>query len=290
MKTISGLKGKIKNLIGQKFGKLTVISMADRVKSGKNIKIRWRCICDCGEEITVRGDGLTTGNSKSCGCLIKEKLIHNNKKRKTDPQIQGLKELLSKYKQEAKYRELEWSLSNDLAFSLFVQDCFYCESSPTFRKYQCGQYEANGIDRKNNNIGYTTENSVPCCTRCNLAKSNMEIKDFYAWLSKVSTAGLVKPFYLYRKVDISGVSGTGIVAVGSIMPSGKAILEWLGEYKTETIFNNIDELYHIHSHNEKTVIVMGNPKFHDALQIDTMVNALGSILKPKNRKNEEENG
>lgn len=32
----------------------------------------WRCLCDCGKEVTIRGKCLTSGVSKSCGCLSKE--------------------------------------------------------------------------------------------------------------------------------------------------------------------------------------------------------------------------
>ena len=37
----------------------------------------------------------------------------------------------------------------------------------------------NGIDRKNNNMGYTYTNSVSCCKLCNQAKNSLSIKEFY---------------------------------------------------------------------------------------------------------------
>ena len=61
---------KAKDLIGQKFGLLTVVEKAE--KKGKNPNIRWRCRCDCGNETTVFAYHLTTGHTKSCGCLQKE--------------------------------------------------------------------------------------------------------------------------------------------------------------------------------------------------------------------------
>lgn len=33
----------------------------------------WKCKCDCGNIITVRGTNLRNGKTKSCGCLSKEK-------------------------------------------------------------------------------------------------------------------------------------------------------------------------------------------------------------------------
>ena len=55
------------NLVGEKFGKLTVISFYD-VKHGHS---RWVCECDCGSDKQIIADGvhLKRGNIKSCGCL-----------------------------------------------------------------------------------------------------------------------------------------------------------------------------------------------------------------------------
>ena len=60
----------IKDLSGQRFGRLTVIQRADvRDQRGKPL---WRCLCDCGEECLVGTRQLTSGNTRSCGCLRKE--------------------------------------------------------------------------------------------------------------------------------------------------------------------------------------------------------------------------
>lgn len=60
----------ITNLIGQKFGLLTVAEKDFSRKGGY-----WFCKCDCGNPqlISVRGSNLKSGNSKSCGCLSKTK-------------------------------------------------------------------------------------------------------------------------------------------------------------------------------------------------------------------------
>jgi len=52
------------NLIGVKFGKLTVISRHSDNNAGFAV---WLCQCDCGNTHTLRGDALRTGNTKSCG-------------------------------------------------------------------------------------------------------------------------------------------------------------------------------------------------------------------------------
>jgi len=63
--------GKIINLIGQRFGRLVVISKADSEKNGHT---RWNCICDCGGTTTVRSSHLLSGDTRSCGCIGREML------------------------------------------------------------------------------------------------------------------------------------------------------------------------------------------------------------------------
>jgi hypothetical protein len=61
-------------LIGLRFGRLTVISKAEN----RNHSTRWNCLCDCGELKTVYGSNLTMGYTKSCGCIQKEKVSECN--------------------------------------------------------------------------------------------------------------------------------------------------------------------------------------------------------------------
>lgn len=63
---------KVIDLTGQKYGRLTVI---ERCGSNSLGNAMWRCRCDCGNEIVIRGSCLTTGNTKSCGCYRREQTI-----------------------------------------------------------------------------------------------------------------------------------------------------------------------------------------------------------------------
>lgn len=60
---------RMKDLTGQKFGRLTVIEQSGKNKHGNYM---WRCLCECGNIKTIVGGELTRGNTKSCGCLLKE--------------------------------------------------------------------------------------------------------------------------------------------------------------------------------------------------------------------------
>ena len=63
--------GKVKDLTGQRFGKLVVIEQSGFV-TDNNSGLRsavWKCKCDCGKETNVRGANLTRRTTNSCGCL-----------------------------------------------------------------------------------------------------------------------------------------------------------------------------------------------------------------------------
>jgi len=56
------------NLTDRHFNRLTVIS-EDRTE---NKRTYWLCQCECGREVIVQAQNLTTGHTKSCGCLLKD--------------------------------------------------------------------------------------------------------------------------------------------------------------------------------------------------------------------------
>lgn len=67
--------GKVKDITGQKFGRLTVIKFL-RIENHKAI---WLCECECGNLTEVATNHLTSGHTKSCGCLHKERTIESHK-------------------------------------------------------------------------------------------------------------------------------------------------------------------------------------------------------------------
>jgi len=67
---------KYKDISGDKFGKLTVISYNGSTKSGR---AKWLCICECGNQTTVLASSLKTGNTISCGCVLKSKITRHGK-------------------------------------------------------------------------------------------------------------------------------------------------------------------------------------------------------------------
>lgn len=58
---------KIKDLTGQKFGKLTAIEPTDKRTIGGSVM--WECICDCGNTCYASSSELSSGKTRSCGCI-----------------------------------------------------------------------------------------------------------------------------------------------------------------------------------------------------------------------------
>jgi len=69
-------------MIGGVFGRLTVVEGAGATKKRE---LLWRCKCFCGGEKTTTGYLLRSGQSRSCGCLQKEKASISNKARTQHP-------------------------------------------------------------------------------------------------------------------------------------------------------------------------------------------------------------
>lgn len=63
----------LKNLIGLRFGRLTVVAQEPSKLVGKSKNRVWRCLCECGNYTSVITTKLLSGNTKSCGCLGKQR-------------------------------------------------------------------------------------------------------------------------------------------------------------------------------------------------------------------------
>ena len=168
---------KALNLTGATFGRLLVV---ERSKSRRG-RARWKCLCDCGTTVTVDASNLTSKNTTSCGCVRREAC--RARERKKGHPTHG--RVLSYYKKNAKARSLVWELTTEQFSALINSSCHYCGADPSVHLLAGCERVFNGIDRPDNDKGYTSDNVVPCCTRCNLAKHDMTTTQFKEWISKV---------------------------------------------------------------------------------------------------------
>ncbi len=63
---------RAKDLVGEKFGRLSVVQYAGSRKYKNSSVAMWKCRCECGKEVIVPGQALRQGRTKSCGCLSRE--------------------------------------------------------------------------------------------------------------------------------------------------------------------------------------------------------------------------
>lgn len=165
--------GKKLNLIGKRFGKLLVLNLSNTTSK---IHRYWDCICDCGKTTKVTTSGLNSTGIKSCGCIF------------GDNTTSAFNLILFDYKGSAKKRNLPFLLSTKEFKDIIDKNCHYCGTKPSqiqLTKNKKSKYLYNGIDRIDNNKGYTIENCVPCCWICNRAKLNMTYNEFIAWINQL---------------------------------------------------------------------------------------------------------
>ena len=172
-----------KNLIGQKFGKLTVIDFGGYVY--KENKFAWMCRCDCGEITIVDTNNLTSGGTKSCSCWRYEAT------RVLPPKEQSIKRVW----RGGRYNDANISVEKFLQLSQL--NCYYCNIPPskvfnygkTMKLSQVTIKEAdfiyNGLDRIDSSKKHIIDNVVPCCIECNVAKRCLSIDEFYNLISNL---------------------------------------------------------------------------------------------------------
>lgn len=173
---------------GVVFGSLTILDFGKVV--GKNRIVSTLCVCGVYKKIRI--EHITTGGTTSCGCHTHHFAVTLSKTLKNNKQLPfgeaARNSLYGKYKRVARKRGYIWELSDDQFYTLTKGNCHYCgvPANQVHRtQYKSGVYIYNGVDRKNNTVGYTSDNCVSCCTFCNKAKSTTSYDDFIAWVARV---------------------------------------------------------------------------------------------------------
>jgi hypothetical protein len=148
-----------------KIGPFLILAATD--KRSYQGSIIWECLCDCGEKCELYSTQIEYNSHRSCHKEIPKRVrvTHDAK----------LGRRLTKYKDSAKRRKLDFHLSIQEFENLLKGSCFYCGSNGFM-----------GIDRKDSKSGYLLENCVSCCQPCNRAKSDMSMEDFLKYLKRLA--------------------------------------------------------------------------------------------------------
>lgn len=164
------------DITGNEYGTLKVIKKTNN-RNSKG-QIIWECEClICGEKAYATSSDLNRGRREYCKDCRNNKAI-----------MSPIKGLYGSYKRGAEKRGYIFELKFEEFIKLIKQDCYYCGSKPSqlFKKREAREGVIyNGIDRKDNSIGYTLNNVVPCCKFCNLAKSTYPAEELIEWIDKI---------------------------------------------------------------------------------------------------------
>jgi hypothetical protein len=166
---------KMEALVGQKFGKLTVISLNEKKTPKQGTSCI--CLCDCGNKTIVYANNLKSGGTKSCGCS----------KKYADKTLSSKNALFYKYRKSSEKRKISFKLSFEDFLEIIQQDCFYCGKVPSqyFKAPEAqGGFYYNGIDRLDSKGPYVQGNIVACCKECNYLKWDRNKDEFIEWLKK----------------------------------------------------------------------------------------------------------
>lgn len=169
---------------GKKIDGLTILDPWYK-KSGHDWIVK--CLCDCGNlYFPTRGNLRTRTTNINCGCAPSKHVRLEQA---------NLNIAVSAYMDSARRRDIKWKLTHDQTIMLMKSNCYYCGCVPQRKLFRADRRSSkvwfvNGIDRLNNNLGYTITNSVPCCKFCNMAKSTLtstrfinKVKDIYEHLT-----------------------------------------------------------------------------------------------------------
>ena len=161
--------GRKAELMGLKFNKLTVIKFA-YIKSGNLV---WECVCECGNTTFVTSRNITSGKTKSCGCLVAEMM----RKATTTHGMTGGKFYMAWKQLKNRCNNINIRSYKDYG----GRGIKYQESWKTFINFKDDMYESylqhieefgekeTSIDRKDVNGNYCKEN---CRWQTNLEQGN----------------------------------------------------------------------------------------------------------------------
>lgn len=144
------------NLLGRRFGRLSVQSLAGKIMECGISRYCWLCLCDCGENAVVKARALKNGTTKSCGCFQSEGVSVRNFRHGLcfSPEYSSWSAMLTRCNNP---NTQDWKYYGGRGISV-------CERWKDFRNFEkdMGKKPSpeHSIDRINNEGNYEPENCV----------------------------------------------------------------------------------------------------------------------------------
>jgi hypothetical protein len=171
------MKSTLINETGNRYGRLTVLQ-----RDGRECKpTKWLCRCACGVTVSVRGDHLRQGSTRSCGCYKHD----NHRLLRSEG---AFRSHYYELRQTAKRHKVGFTLTEQQVRELDGMPCHYCGVPPSNRKKSPsdnGDYVYSGLDRLVDGMGYTPDNVVPCCWTCNRMKGRLPLEEFRLQIRRI---------------------------------------------------------------------------------------------------------
>lgn len=155
------------------FGRLTVVSRA----TNKGRRVAFNCVCQCGQTVQIVAFNLVSGDTKSCGCLVKD----------TKPNLKhGLCRRNNRHPLYATWRSMKdrcQNPSNEHFSSYGGRGISVCErwdnSFPNFLLDMGDRpTEQHSLDRVDNDAGYSPEN----CRWATSQDQALNRRQYYKWI------------------------------------------------------------------------------------------------------------
>ncbi len=184
---------RFKDIINQRFGKLTVVRKCGTRGRGRNLY--WRCKCDCGKERECDGSKLRKGVVTSCGCVN-----HG----KTHCQFNGCEDITGNYwgrlKKGAIKRDLPFEITVQEAWALFLEQGRKCALTGWELKFATtgstlypNTIQTASLDRIDSNKGYIAGNVQWVHKDVNMAKQAKSDIEFIELCKAVVSFRLIHP-------------------------------------------------------------------------------------------------
>jgi len=179
------------DIIGKKFGELTVINLSrtkpfEKIKS---IKYFYNCICSCGREIEIVRTNIITGHTASCGCK-------KNRKNSSHPNWKGYGDISGGFwlhiKRHAKERKISFNISIQDVWELYLNQNKCCALSgipitlKSFKKDRIYYHRTGSLDRIDSTKGYEINNIHWIYKKFNWMKLDMPLSRFFELCSMVA--------------------------------------------------------------------------------------------------------
>lgn len=223
---MSPRKGELKDLVGMKYGRLTVLEFVE--KRGRFPY--WLCKCDCGNTAIKPGYSMMQGYTKSCGCLAKENTVKMQKGRRL--YNHSGEKIMSVWRTMVSRCECQNNPSYKRYGARGIYVCDDWKDPDKFAEwaYSNGYAEGYSIERIDNNGPYSPENCRFASPKeqANNRRTNVivEHNGVKKTIAEWSEEAAVNASTLYYRYHHGWDFGLALIAPANSVPKGSPVRQY----------------------------------------------------------------